>query len=218
MSVVRAAEVFRRPSLVQLVDHAFLGDLVHLHPDRGGLACAGKCDLRLDIGGVSQLGNGLLFQLSQGVTEHAAELAVGVGDPFGAQRDRGDTQRRRFEGVPIRSNLNQTDVARIAVNGHRFPGVDIRARLLRVPGVANVAIWGGIFCLPLALLAGVPLFFIGRAVYRRREKNTAFKAGNVRDFLMNQGRDYDLYLPLDSDSLMSGDTIVHPDSHDVLER
>ena len=47
-----------------------------------------------------------------------------------------------------------------------------------------------------------------RATYRRRTVNTGFKAGNVRDFLLNQGRDYDLYLPLDSDSLMAGETIV----------
>ncbi|MEO1491103.1 MAG: glucans biosynthesis glucosyltransferase MdoH [Pseudomonadota bacterium] len=47
-----------------------------------------------------------------------------------------------------------------------------------------------------------------RATYRRRDKNTGFKAGNVRDFLLNQGRAYDLYLPLDSDSLMAGAAIV----------
>ncbi|MEM9059231.1 MAG: glucans biosynthesis glucosyltransferase MdoH [Pseudomonadota bacterium] len=47
-----------------------------------------------------------------------------------------------------------------------------------------------------------------RATYRRRARNTGFKAGNVRDFLLNQGRAYDLYLPLDSDSLMSGEAIV----------
>lgn len=47
-----------------------------------------------------------------------------------------------------------------------------------------------------------------RAVYRRREQNTGFKAGNVRDFLMRQGRGYELYLPLDSDSEMSGEAIV----------
>ncbi len=47
-----------------------------------------------------------------------------------------------------------------------------------------------------------------RATYRRRTENTAFKAGNVRDFLLNQGRAFDLYLPLDSDSLMSGAAIV----------
>jgi penicillin-binding protein 2 len=40
-------------------------------------------------------------------------------------------QRRRFEGIPIRTNLSQRDVARFAVNGHRFPGVTIRAQLLR---------------------------------------------------------------------------------------
>ena len=52
------------------------------------------------------------------------------------------------------------------------------------------------------------LFGGDRAVYRRRERNTGFKAGNVRDFLMKQGREYDLYLPLDSDSEMSGEAIV----------
>jgi len=41
------------------------------------------------------------------------------------------TQRRRFEGVPIRINLSQAEVARLSVNGHRFPGVDIHAELLR---------------------------------------------------------------------------------------
>lgn len=40
-------------------------------------------------------------------------------------------QRRRFEGVPIRTNLSQEEVARVAVNSHRFPGVEIRAQLLR---------------------------------------------------------------------------------------
>ncbi|MEM7237592.1 MAG: glucans biosynthesis glucosyltransferase MdoH [Pseudomonadota bacterium] len=47
-----------------------------------------------------------------------------------------------------------------------------------------------------------------RAQYRRRDVNTGFKAGNVRSFLCEQGRDYDFFLPLDSDSLMSGETIV----------
>ncbi|MDT8344495.1 MAG: glucans biosynthesis glucosyltransferase MdoH [Thermohalobaculum sp.] len=46
------------------------------------------------------------------------------------------------------------------------------------------------------------------AAYRRRTTNTGFKAGNVRDFLQTLGRGHDLYLPLDSDSLMSGEAIV----------
>ena len=49
---------------------------------------------------------------------------------------------------------------------------------------------------------------LGGAVYRRREVNKGFKAGNVRDWLERQGRDYDLYLPLDTDSLMGGDAIL----------
>jgi membrane glycosyltransferase len=48
----------------------------------------------------------------------------------------------------------------------------------------------------------------GRVVYRRRTDNTAFKAGNVRDFLDRWGSRYELMLPLDADSLMAGATIV----------
>jgi membrane glycosyltransferase len=47
-----------------------------------------------------------------------------------------------------------------------------------------------------------------RIVYRRRTDNTGFKAGNVRDFCDTWGRDYELMLPLDADSLMSGEAIV----------
>ncbi len=47
-----------------------------------------------------------------------------------------------------------------------------------------------------------------RITYRRRTENTGFKAGNVRDFCERWGRDFELMLPLDADSLMSGDTIV----------
>jgi len=47
-----------------------------------------------------------------------------------------------------------------------------------------------------------------RVVYRRREQNTGFKAGNVRDFVERWGGNYDLMLPLDADSLMSGPAIL----------
>jgi penicillin-binding protein 2 len=40
-------------------------------------------------------------------------------------------QRRRFEGVPIRLDLDERERARIAVHSHRFPGVDIHAELSR---------------------------------------------------------------------------------------
>jgi membrane glycosyltransferase len=47
-----------------------------------------------------------------------------------------------------------------------------------------------------------------RVVYRRRAANTGFKAGNLRDFCETYGRDFDLMLPLDADSLMCGQAIV----------
>ena len=47
-----------------------------------------------------------------------------------------------------------------------------------------------------------------RIVYRRRADNTGFKAGNVRDFCARWGKDYALMLPLDADSLMSGEQVV----------
>ena len=47
-----------------------------------------------------------------------------------------------------------------------------------------------------------------RIIYRRRTDNTGYKAGNVRDFCARWGKDYALMLPLDADSLMSGDQIV----------
>ncbi len=48
----------------------------------------------------------------------------------------------------------------------------------------------------------------GHLVYRRREQNTGFKAGNVRDFLDRWGAEYDIMIPLDADSLMSGNSIL----------
>jgi membrane glycosyltransferase len=47
-----------------------------------------------------------------------------------------------------------------------------------------------------------------RIIYRRRNDNAGFKAGNVRDFCARWGSDYALMLPLDADSLMSGEEVV----------
>jgi penicillin-binding protein 2 len=40
-------------------------------------------------------------------------------------------RRRPFESIPLRLNLNDAEVARLAVNLHRFEGVEINARLTR---------------------------------------------------------------------------------------
>ena len=47
-----------------------------------------------------------------------------------------------------------------------------------------------------------------RLTYRRRTDNAGYKAGNVRDFCERWGDRYELMLPLDADSVMSGDAIV----------
>jgi penicillin-binding protein 2 len=56
---------------------------------------------------------------------------VSISDLDIARFHRLRQQRRRFEGVPLRVHLTPDEVARIAVNQHRFPGVEIEARLLR---------------------------------------------------------------------------------------
>ena len=47
-----------------------------------------------------------------------------------------------------------------------------------------------------------------RIFYRRREKNTSRKAGNIEDFVSRWGGAYSHMVVLDADSLMSGPTIV----------
>ena len=44
--------------------------------------------------------------------------------------------------------------------------------------------------------------------YRRRELNSGFKAGNLREFCERRGDDFDLMLVLDADSVMSGPAIL----------
>ncbi|NDW05812.1 glucans biosynthesis glucosyltransferase MdoH [Jiella pacifica] len=48
----------------------------------------------------------------------------------------------------------------------------------------------------------------GRLYYRHREQNIGRKAGNIADFVTNNGGAYDYMLILDADSLMRGETIV----------
>lgn len=38
---------------------------------------------------------------------------------------------RKFEGVALRTKLSEEEVAKLAVNRHRFPGVEVKARLGR---------------------------------------------------------------------------------------
>jgi membrane glycosyltransferase len=47
-----------------------------------------------------------------------------------------------------------------------------------------------------------------RLFYRRRDRNTGKKAGNIQDFMVRSGGAYDYALILDADSLMDGATIA----------
>ena len=47
-----------------------------------------------------------------------------------------------------------------------------------------------------------------RLFYRRRDSNEGYKAGNVREFCETRGHEFEFMIPLDADSLMSGDTII----------
>lgn len=60
----------------------------------------------------------------------AALISIDEGDRRRFQRLR--RQGRRYEGVPVRLNLTPAEVARFAIDAHRFPGVDVQAELVRV--------------------------------------------------------------------------------------
>lgn len=50
------------------------------------------------------------------------------------------TQKRRFQPVALRHRLSDEEVARLAVNRHRLPGIEIAARLIRDYPQANLAV------------------------------------------------------------------------------
>lgn len=62
-----------------------------------------------------------------------AELAqiIEVGDEDIERFWQLKKRKRRFDSVPIRVNLSPDETAQFAVHRHRFPGVDIKAQLLR---------------------------------------------------------------------------------------
>ncbi|MBK8008416.1 MAG: glucans biosynthesis glucosyltransferase MdoH [Rhizobiales bacterium] len=49
---------------------------------------------------------------------------------------------------------------------------------------------------------------VSKLYYRRRDNNVGYKAGNIRDFCERWGKNYELMIPLDADSIMTGETIV----------
>jgi len=74
------------------------------------------------------------------VTEHIEDLEhtllelqklVRLSDHDVARFNKERKRKRRFEGIPLRFRLTDEEVARIASNQYRMPGVEIRAQLAR---------------------------------------------------------------------------------------
>ncbi len=65
--------------------------------------------------------------------ETLAEIGkiVEISDSDRRRFERLRRQKRRFDSIPIRIRLDPDEVARLAVSRHRFPGVEIQAKLLR---------------------------------------------------------------------------------------
>jgi len=66
----------------------------------------------------------------QGTIEALAAI-IPVDETDRARFERMKRQRVRFQGVPLRLNLTPEEVARFSVDSYRFPGVDVRAELIR---------------------------------------------------------------------------------------
>ncbi|VCU68863.1 Stage V sporulation protein D [Pigmentiphaga humi] len=80
-------------------------------------------------------------------------------------------ESRRFESLPIRSRLTDEEVARFAAQAYRFPGVEIRARLLRT--------------YPQGDAAAHVIGYIGRI--SQRDINRLEEEGNLSNY---RGTDY----------------------------
>lgn len=127
-----------RLAWLQIVDYAHFSDLsehnrirlMELPPTRG---------LIYDRNGVILAENKPTFHLEL-IPEQVVDMDAtlkGLGEIVALSEsdiDRFKEQlrvRRSFERISLRSRLNEDEVARLAVNRHRFPGMDINARLSR---------------------------------------------------------------------------------------
>jgi len=64
-------------------------------------------------------------------TLHELGTIVTITDSDHKRFEQLRSQRRRFDSIPIRVRLDQEEVARLTASRHRFPGVEIEAKLLR---------------------------------------------------------------------------------------
>lgn len=127
-----------RLAWLQIIEYAHFSDLsennrvrlMALPPNRG---------LIFDRYGVVLAENRPTFHLEivpeqvadiNGMLEQLAEI-VELREQDVKQFRKDLRNNRPFQGISLRSRLTDEEVARLAVNRHRFPGMDIRARLSR---------------------------------------------------------------------------------------
>jgi penicillin-binding protein 2 len=138
IAVLMLVGLLSRLAWLQIVEYAHFADLsennrvrlMALPPNRG---------LIYDRNGVVLAENRPTFHLEI-IPEQAEDLDAtleGLGEIVSLSKQ--DIERfrtslrthRSFESVSLRTRLDDVEVARLAVNRHRFPGVDISARLSR---------------------------------------------------------------------------------------
>ncbi len=130
--------VLARLAKLQITDHAHFTTLAQenrvklqpLPPTRG---------LIYDAKGVLLADNFASYSLDlslEKIDDLQATIAelrelVSIEDKDIRRFERLRAQSGRFDAVPLRLNLSEEEVARVSVNGHRFPGVGIGVELLR---------------------------------------------------------------------------------------
>lgn len=136
--VLMIAGLFLRLAKLQIVEYAHFSDLsennrvrlMALPPNRG---------LIYDRNGVILAENRPTFHLEL-IPEQVDDLEAtleGLGEIVSlSERDVSEFRKsmrahRSFESISLRTRLDDVEVARLAVNRHRFPGMDISARLTR---------------------------------------------------------------------------------------
>lgn len=142
-------------------------------------------------------------------------LLHGVGDPIGGvnpmmrtPKPEGPRRSRTAVVMPIYNEAPDQvfrhldavveSLDRLGADAHVefFLLSDTRRREIQLEEEARFAAWHSRYSHP------------ERLHYRRRAENIGHKAGNLREFCENQGRDFDYMVVLDADSVMSGEAIL----------
>lgn len=138
IAVVMLVALLARLAWLQIVEYAHFADLSENNRVRL-MAVAPNRGLIYDRNGVVLAENRPTFHLEI-IPEQVEDLEAtleGLGEIVSLGKQ--DIERFRaalrthssFESVSLRTRLDDVEVARLAVNRHRFPGVDISARLSR---------------------------------------------------------------------------------------